>query len=487
MNFLLKCRAALASLLLSFVVAVPVVAQTIAHSDGESTLKQIIVFGRHSVRSSVTEPDVLATYAKDPYPDFGVPTGYLTLHGQKAAVLLGTYFHDYLLHERLLTGNARTDLAHSYFRANSIQRSNVTAAMFGTGLIPGITIPVHSFPLDTTDPVFDPIGKGVATVDPFRAEAEVRGIFGSGAAVGSASSGELALIRSVLFDYPQGKQPPPPTPPLKTDATASPFLLEANTTELVTGYVINVGGLALAESAADPFVMEYADGKPLEKVGWGRLPLEALSQQTRLINLHFSIVMRSPYLARVQSSNAASHVLRSMEQAVIGDDIPGAFGDARSRAIVVISSDAYLAGLAGLLGLHWQLPSYQPDFCPPGGALVFELRQSRRTREYFVRAFYTAQTFNQLRDLTPLTLREPPATMQLSVPVDRESGTDPGPWYDVAPRNTPEQDSHRSSVRGLDVPFELFQKFVRKALDRRCVEDPREEDPPGVLTGVPLK
>ncbi len=476
MNFLRKCRAAMAILLLSFYVAVPVTAQTVAHADGESTLEQIIIFGRHSVRSSVVEPLVLDTYAVDPYPDFGVKPGYLTPHGQKAATRLGAYFHEYLLHERLLTGNARTDLAHSYFRANSIQRSNVTAAMFGTGLIPGITIPVHSFPLGTADPVFDPIGKGVAKVDPFRAEADVRGIFGSGDAVGSASSGELALIRSVLFDYPQGKQPPPPTPPLKTDATASPFLLNANTKELETGNVIDVGGLTTAQSAADPFVMQYADGMPLEKVGWGRLPLDALSQQTRLITLGFSIVMRSPYLARVQSSNAASHVLRSMEQAVIGDDIPGSFGDARSRAIVVISSDAYLAGLAGLLDLHWQLPGYQPDYCPPGGALVFELRQSRRTREYFVRAFYTAQTFDQLRNLTPLSLRVPPATMQLLVPVDRRAARDSGAGYGV----------DQGNARGLDVPFDAFQKLVRRALDRKCVEDPSTEDPPGVLTGVPL-
>ena len=487
MNFPLKCRAVLASLLLSITVAVPVTAQTIAHADGDSTLKQLILFGRHSVRSPTVDPQSLNIYAVDPYPDFGVPKGYLTPHGQKAAARLGAYFHEYLLHEGLLTGNVRTDLAHSYFRANSIQRSNVTAAMFGTGLIPGATIPVHSFPLGTTDPVFDPIGKGVAKVDPFRAQTEVRGIFGSGDAVGAASSGELSLIRSVLFAYPQGKQPPPVTPRDKVDATASPFLLDANTTVVETGTVINVGGLETAQNAADPFVMEYAGGMALEKVAWGRLTLDALSQQTRLTNLCFSIVMRSPYLARVQSSNAASHVLRSMEQAVIGEDIRGAFGDARSRAIVVVSSDAYVAGLAGLLDLHWQLPGYQPDFCAPGGALVFELRQSRRSREYFVRAFYTAQTFDQLRDLTPLNLRVPPATMQLLVPVDRQSARDSGAGYGLEPGNTPEQDSLRGMVRGLDVPFEVFQKLVRRAMDRSCVEDPSTEDPPGVLTDVPLK
>ncbi|MHC1726667.1 MAG: histidine-type phosphatase [Syntrophobacteraceae bacterium] len=173
--------------------------------------------------------------------------------------------------------------------------------------------------------------------------------------------------------------------------------------------------------------------------------------------------MRSPYLNKVQRSNAASHVLRTMDHAVISDYVPGAFGNAGSRMVVVISSDAYMAGLAGLLDLHRQLPGYQPDFCAPGGALVFELWQSRSSKAYFVRAFYTAQTFLQLRKLTPLTLSKPPATKQLLIPGGSKSATN------------------------LDVDFDLFQKLLRNAIDQKCVEDPSEEVPPGVLHGVPLK
>ncbi len=463
MKRLSRIKVILTGLLLTFAIAVPVAAQTIRSAD-DTILRQIIIFGRHSVRSPTAQPATLATYAVDWYPDdFEVAPGYLTPHGEEAELLLGSYFRAYLLHERLLTGDAGTDLAHSYFRANSIQRSNVTAAKFGAALLPGATIPVHSFPLGTSDPVFDPLGASVATVDPARAELEAQGIFGSGGALTSASSGERSLARSVLFDYPLGEQPPPATPSGKTDVASTPFSLSANTTELVTGNIINLGGLPSIIDATDPFVMEYTAGLPLEKVGWGRLPLDELSQLTRLITLEFSIAMRSPYLARAQSSNAASHILRTMEQAVIGEDILGAFGDARSRAIVIISSDAYLAGLAGLLGMHWALPGYQPDFCPPGGALVFELRQTRRSKDYLVRAYYTAQTFDQLRNLTPLTLEAPPATMQLLVPVEGQLATG----------------------SNLDVRFDLFQKLLRNAIDRKCVEDPLTEVPPGVLTVPP--
>ena len=209
--------------------------------------------------------------------------------------------------------------------------------------------------------------------------------------------------------------------------------------------------------------MQYADNFALADVAWGRLSLDALSQQTRINNLIFDIQMRLPYLNQVQSSNAASHILRTMEQAVIGENIPGAFGDAGSRSVVIISSDGYVTGLAGLLRMHWLLPGYQPDFSAPGGALVFELRQARSTKEYLVRAFYTSQTFDQLRNLTPLTLQNPPASMQLLIPGGSNSATD------------------------LDVRFDTFQKLLKEAINPEYVQDPSQEVPPGVLTGVPLE
>lgn len=147
-----------------------------------------------------------------------------------------------------------------------------------------------------------------------------------------------------------------------------------------------------------------------------------------------------------------------MQQAVSGFNVPGAFCNAKSsRAVVVISSDGYVAGLAGLLQLHWQLQGYQPDFCAPGGALVFELRQVKRTKKYLVRVFYTAQTFDQLRGLEPLTSDNPPATIQLLVPGGSNSATN------------------------MDVDYAVFKKLLGNAIDNTCVEDPSTEIQPGVL------
>lgn len=456
-------------LVFALTVPVQVPAQTGPNNDG-TTLKQIIIFGRHSIRSSSVDLALLQPFAVDVYPPFEVATGCLTPNGVKAETLLGAYYSQYLSYEGLLTGNDRTDALHSYFRSNSIERSWMTANALGTGLIPSFPPPVHSFSVNpqVPDPVFDPIAAGVAKVDPNLAAAQVQGIFNSGEALASAYSGEFSLIRSVLFDYPLGTLPPPPTPQYCPssqtqtpciDPTAIPIPLTANTQNIMTGNVINAGGLSDTDGANDPFVMQYADGFPPNDVAWGRLPtLELLSQTTRIIDTKFSIQVRTPYLSQVQSSNAASHILRTMQQAVTGSKVPGAFGGVGSRIVAAISSDTYVAGLAGLLNMHWQLPGYQPDFCAPGGALVFELRQSKRG--YLVRVFYTAQTFDQLRNLTPLTLNEPPATIQLLVPGGSSSATD------------------------LDVDFGVFQKLMSNAIGRQYVENPSQEVPPGVLTGV---
>jgi 4-phytase / acid phosphatase len=435
-------------LTISCVVSVP--AQTT--SDDGTTLKQIIIFGRHSIRSSTVEPSTLAKFSGNPYPGFtGVPTGYLTPNGREAARLLGAYFRDYLRAEGLLTGNLTTDLPHLHFRANSIQRSNITASSFGTGLTAGATVPVHSYELGVPDPIFDPIATKVAAIDPVRAATEVQGLYGTGAALSSAYSGERSLIATVLA--PSGT----------IDPTLQPFTLTASQPVLGTGGVIDTGGLSAMNGASDPFVMQYADGFPSGDVAWGRLSPDTLSQETRLAVLQINIEMRSPYINQVQSSNAASHVLRSMIQAATGEKLSGALGNAKSRILVVTSSDYYVSGLAGLLGLHWTLPGYQPDFCAPGGALVFELRRSKASKTYLVRAFYTAQSFDQLRNLTPLTLDNPPATMQLLVPGGSKSATD------------------------LDVRFSTFKTLVRKAIGRKYVQDPGKESPPGVLTDVPLQ
>ena len=62
------------------------------------------------------------------------------------------------------------------------------------------------------------------------------------------------------------------------------------------------------------------------------------------------------------------------------------------------------------------MTGYQANVAAPGGALVFELRQSQRTGEYIVRASYITQTMDQLRNRTALNGEFPPAIAPVFIP-----------------------------------------------------------------------
>ncbi|MGD0303138.1 MAG: hypothetical protein ABSE86_39225, partial [Bryobacteraceae bacterium] len=175
------------------------------------------------------------------------------------------------------------------------------------------------------DPLFNAVGAGVAQVDTPTAIASAMGrLGGDPQSLASAYASEFALIRSVLLGYPLSQTPPPATPPNVTDVTAIPFAVTAGS----QGSLISLGGLSTVGVAIDPFVMEEADGL---QVGWGQLIDDGVSQMERIYNLILDLEFRTPYLARVQSSNVASHIVRSMVQSATGNAISGTLGTPSTR------------------------------------------------------------------------------------------------------------------------------------------------------------
>ena len=380
----------------------------------DTRLKQVIIFGRHSVRSALVANSTLNNFSAQPYPEFSVPPGYLTNNGATLETILGSYFRLWLTKEGLLTGNDTADATSVYFRANTIQRTVASAEAFAAGLLPAGSVAVNYYGPQQSDPLFDPVGAGIARLDQQMAVAAIAGRVGGNAqSLATAYAPELALMRSVLFGYPAGQSPAPAAPAGKVDVAAIPFQL-AETGP--SGWPVDPGGLAMVGLAVDPFIMEYAEGLPASQVGWGQLTADGISQASRLYTLGIDLECRTPYLDKVQSSNLASHVVRSLVQAATGKALTGALGHPSTKAIVLIASDVNIGGLAGLLHLDWIVPGYQADYCSPGGALVFELRQSQSTGEYVVRTSYIAQTLDQLRNRTVLTLKTSPAIAPVFIP-----------------------------------------------------------------------
>ncbi|HVN04177.1 MAG TPA: histidine-type phosphatase [Bryobacteraceae bacterium] len=403
MKLYLARYATLAALCLPFLAA--------QHPD-TTILKQVIIFGRHAVRTPSVPNSMLNGFSVLQFPTFPVSgQAMITPNGAANETLLGTYFRLWLTQENLLTGHDNSDSAFVYARADNAPLIVDTAQAFVAGLLPAAQVTVNTVPVP--DPLFDPIDAGVAKLDNTMAIAAVNGRLGGNAqSISTAYAAEFALARAVLFNYPVGTTPAPATPAGKTDVTTIPITLTpGNSTAPVTP-----GGLADFYYAIDPFMMEYADGMALSNVGWGNLDAAQISQIFRVYDELLDFEYKTPYLAAVQSSNLGSHIVRTLVQAATGNATSGAVGAPSDKIVVLTAANTNLAGLAGLFRLDWLVDGDQPDVAALGGAIVFELRQSQRTGEFIVRVAYITQTMDQLRNRTPLTLNAPPANVPVFIP-----------------------------------------------------------------------
>ena len=408
-------RTSLPSLpILALACATVLAAQTV----DDTVLKQAILFGRHGVRTPNLPNSTLDNFAVQQFPLFpdappDSAPATLTFTGAMNETLLGGYFRLWLTQEGVLTGNDAADSANVYFRADGVPLVMGTAQAFAAGLLPSVKTTVNTVLPPTNDPLFDPVDSGVAQLDETTAVAAVNGRLGNTPqSLSTAYSAELALLRSVLFNYPLG-QTPLATPPGKIDVTAIPITVGPGNSSLP----VNLGGLTVIATALDPFVMEYADGDlPLSDVAWGQLNEASISQVFRMYDRLLDLEFRTPYLAGVQASNLVSHITRSLVQVATGNPTGGAIGTPSSKVVALIGSNFNIVGVASILRLDWLLPGYQPDVAAPSGVLMFQLRQSQSTGEYFVRIAYVSQTMDQLRNRTTLTLDNPPPSAPVFVP-----------------------------------------------------------------------
>jgi len=383
-----------------------------AQGPDNTVLKQVIIFGRHAVRTPVAPASLLNSFSAAPYPVFaGSGPSMITPNGKTNETLLGNYFRLWLTQEKLLTGNDYGDAALVYVRANNAPLIVDTAQAFASGLLPAAPVTVDTVPMP--DPLFNPVDAGVAKLDTKMAIAAVSGrLGGKPQSLASVYSAEYALVRSILFNYPAAASPAPSAPSGKVDVTTLPITLTPGDSSAP----VNLGGLVSFYAAIDPFMIEYVDGMAASDIGWGQVDATRITQMLRVYSTLLDLECRTPYLAGVQSSNVASHIVRSMVQLATGIAMSGVLGSPSHKIVALMGSDANLAGLAGLLHLDWLIDGYQPDATALGGALVFELRQSRRTGEFLVRATFVGQTMDQLRNRTALTLAAPPAKSAVFIP-----------------------------------------------------------------------
>jgi 4-phytase/acid phosphatase len=324
---------------------------------------------------------------------------------------MGAFYRGYFAARGLFPSPGCGGADQTYFRADSAQRTLVTAQALAEGMLPGCKVQIHALAEGERDSLFDATDGSAAGSDAKLALAAVAGRLGPKpeATIDAYRHAFDTLTRLLTGD---GK------------ATHSIFEEPLSLGGGKAGVTMN-GPLSLASTLSEDLLLEYADGMTGDRLGWGRLTAANLLEVLSLHTAYADLMRRTPYLARTRGVNLMNGIVRSLEQAVTGKAAAGAIGSPQTALLMISGHDTNLSNLSGMLGLSWLLPGYQPDDAPPGSALIFTLWRSPDSGRYSVRLQFAAQTPDQMHDSSP----DAPAMAELFVPGCSTSAPGyPCPW-----------------------------------------------------------
>jgi len=399
--------------LLSFVIATVVCIpwSLCAQSSAPATqqhdhLRFVVIVTRHGVRSPTGKFDLLNQYSAQPWPRWNLRDADLSPHGFHLMELMGKYDRALLAEQGLLAPSGCDDAARIRIVADSDQRTRETGRALASGLAPGCTIPVQALPEGTPDALFHPIEAGLGPVDRQRATAALVGRIGNHPTeIAEAYRAPLETLDQLLARCPKNKT---------CQSRHSLFEIDAAVTPGKSDHLVDLRSpLALASTMTENFLLEYAEGMDTAQVGWGLVDAQKLRSLLALHVAQEDLGARTEPVARAQASNLLFHLLRSAEQAATEHSAAGALTRIDDRLLILSGHDTNLANIAGALHLNWIIDGRRDD-TPPGGALVFELWQKEGAAE--VRTYYVAQTLEQMRHATPLTLSAPPDRVPVFLP-----------------------------------------------------------------------
>jgi 4-phytase/acid phosphatase len=352
-------------------------------------LERVVMMMRHGIRPPTKPAPVPASVSSEKWPSWPVDFGLLTPRGAAGVKLLGEADRSYYATRGLLPRGCPAE-GTIVLKASSKQRAIRTAESWGEGFMPGCAIGVSHPQENAPDPIFHGLDDAPTWFDgqaAYRAALAQAPKGGLAADIGRYRA-DLTLLARVL----DCALPACPLLRDRTELVASPH----DRPELE-------GPADIGSSASQTFLLEYLEGMPMKDVGWGRITRPQIEQLLRFHPLKFKYSNRPDPIARAAAAPIAREVL-------------AAFEAPRGAKLTLLGGhDTNIADLGGFLRVHWKVPSYPADDIPPGSALGFELLRDA-TGNRFVRAFFRAQTMDQLRFQRKLTGTEAPFRQYLPIP-----------------------------------------------------------------------
>ncbi len=329
-------------------------------------LERVVVVMRHGIRPPTKAQPVPAEIAAGPWPTWDVGWGELSHHGEQAITRLAEF--DAGSYATFAGCNARVI-------ADVDQRTLRTAEVYAATLFKGCGTAIEHVAMDQVDPRFSPF-EGDTAAD---GEAQLK------VAQGALPAGGLAAVDAAQRVRLQ-------TLTKLIGCTTAVCDLAAQPTEFVVakGRVKIDGGIDIGSTLAQVMLLQYADGKPLSDVGWGRADEATIADLSALHAAEFALVARPKAIAAFGARPLLAEVKR------------GLFATDTAKFTLLVGHDSNLAYLGGVFGVHWKAGDLAQDDPAPGGALIFEKWRNAKGHEVVI-VRYRAQTLDEMRNLTPLT------------------------------------------------------------------------------------
>ncbi|WP_458070462.1 histidine-type phosphatase [Rhodanobacter sp. BL-MT-08] len=338
-----------------------------AHAAPAERIVQQIVLIRHGIRSPTAAPDALAVYAAEPWPAWPAGPGQLTSHGARLMQSLGRWYRKQLASAGVAADACGTHPTLKLIADSTPRNRDSAAAMLG-GLSSSCPRDYFAFAASQADPLFR--GNGGGDADP--------------PLIVPLAVPALKDLQQVLLGCHDAAC-------LKKAA--------ANGKKLLLG-TAPAKALKSAGTLSENLMLEYAQGMPLAQVGWGRLDAAGVGTIITLHNLQFALAKKTPDAANARGGNMLAHIAATLTAAAGQASKLLPLAPADTQAVILLGHDTDLASQAGLLGLDWRNVE-QPDDYPPGGALIYQLIESRG--HYAVRLQIALPTLAALRagDVAP--------------------------------------------------------------------------------------
>lgn len=392
MRYLIKKLRVLQSVFIIFLVGL---LSSESHAKGqqpEYTLDKVVIVMRHGVRPQ-TDIEKLEKSTGQSWPKWNVPDGYLTGHGYAGVLQQANYQFAQWKKRGLVINSPCPKVGDVFIWSSPLQRTRATAQAVTDGMFAGCGVAVNS--VTKEDPLFQTIDMELSKPDSKTVEQQILSQMGGSYQKAAIKyQADIARLKDTVCN---------------TRMDSCQFLDKPwGIKNSKPGKFKLAGPISKASAIAETIRLQYSEGLPLSKVAFGKV--KDANDVAQLMALHaakYDLVNNTDELARHGGSLLMSQVLDALSTDTKFAN-PQSYEKLKAPLVVFVGHDTNISQLQTILGFNWQLGIYPRNDIPPAGVLSFERYVDKQTGKYFVRISFIARSLDQWRNLTLLSVQNPP-------------------------------------------------------------------------------